>query len=76
MLQQPYHKDFFLDLDEDVDTFDFLSLRRDQQLEYAKEHNSIIPEPFGSRLRPRCALSIGYNLSCCLQYISYDIAPT
>lgn len=52
-MQQRHHSDFFLDLDEDLEMFDFLSLRDDQRLEYAKEYNSIIPEPLGSRLRPR-----------------------
>ena len=36
---------------------DLLCLRHDQQLEYAKEYNSIVPEPLGSRLRPRFAAS-------------------
>ena len=53
MMQQLHHRDFFLDLNEDVEMFDFLSLRDDQRLENAKEFNSIIPEPLGSRLRPR-----------------------
>ena len=57
-MEQLYHKDFFLDMEEDVEMFDFLSLRRDQCLEHAKEYNSIIPEPLGSRLRPR------YPASC------------
>lgn len=52
-MEQLYHKDFFLDMEEDVEMFDLLSLRRDQCLEYAKEYSSIIPEPLGSRLRPR-----------------------
>ena len=34
---------------------DLLCLRFDQQLEYAKEYNSIIPEPLGSRLKSRFA---------------------
>ena len=36
---------------------DLLCLRHDQQLEYAKEYNSIVPEPLGSHLRPRFAAS-------------------
>ena len=34
---------------------DLLCLRHDQQLEHAKEYNSIIPEPLGSRLKSRSA---------------------
>lgn len=56
MLQQPVYNDLFVDLDGDIETLDFLSLRHDQMLEYAKEYNSIIPEPLGSRLRTRCLL--------------------
>lgn len=47
--------DFLLDLSEDVTVPDLLSLRRDQQLEHAKEYNSILAEPLGSRLRARSA---------------------
>ena len=43
--------DFLLDLSEDVTMPDLLSLRRHQQLEHAKEYNSILAEPLGSRLR-------------------------
>ncbi|DBA67288.1 TPA: hypothetical protein ACH3X2_001593 [Trebouxia sp. C0005] len=45
--------DFLLDLSEDVTMPDLLSLRHDQQLEHAKEYNSILAEPLGSRLRAR-----------------------
>ena len=34
---------------------DLLCLRHDQQLEYANEYNSIIPEPVGSRFKSRFA---------------------
>ncbi|KAL0055424.1 hypothetical protein WJX82_000300 [Trebouxia sp. C0006] len=44
---------FLLDLSDDVTMPDLLSLRRDQQLEHAKEYNSILAEPLGSRLRAR-----------------------
>ena len=41
-----------LDVADDADLY-ALGLRRDQQLEYAKEYNSIIAEPLGSRLKAR-----------------------
>ena len=47
--------DFLLDLSGDVTMPDLLSLRRDQQLEHAKEYNCILAEPLGSRLRARSA---------------------
>jgi len=46
---------FLLDLSDDVTMPDLLSLRRDQRLEHAKEYNSILAEPLGSRLRARSA---------------------
>ena len=44
-----------LDSCDAVNMIDQLCLRHDQQLEYAKEYNSIIPEPLGSRLKSRFA---------------------
>ena len=47
--------DCLLNLSDDLSEFDMLSLRRDQQLEHAKEYHSILAEPHGSRLKGRLA---------------------
>ena len=52
-------RDLLMDVTDDADLY-ALGLRRDQQLEYAKEYNSIIAEPLGSRLKARY-----YNHLCC-----------
>ena len=49
------YRDCLLDLSDDMSELDMLSLRRDQQLEHAKEFDSILPEPHGSRLKARSA---------------------
>lgn len=49
------YRDCLLDLSDDMSELDMLSLRRDQQLEHAKEYDSILAEPLGSRLKARSA---------------------